>query len=383
MKSTFIVYTLAFALCCCQSPHKTATDIETITLNTQTASNQIDISPFIDANIDIVKLETTETCLVRADAVKLLTEKYILIGDNVSKQIFMFDRQGKFIRTIGKIGRGPGEYVDLYGFYYRKDSLYIHDRIQTKLISYSIADSGFQERQILPPIYSSSITGSNDVLHFITNYSNAFNLISLNLNDGRQTYRLPYDTNISKNKSWWDLNQYCANYKDSVLFILSRNDTIYQILGDTILPKYFVDFPMNKLPEVLLQKSGSKILKTALDKGYICGLDRIFQTSQYIMGEFGEGCKNFQFLFDKINGKTILAESFVIEDWGGLSIINPITTNNDELICFYDALLFKEYGNYIVEKKSFQKDSDREQLHRLLSSINEDDNPIMVIMKFK
>lgn len=378
-----VVYVLVCILYCCQSNHNTAERFKMITLDTREALKEADVSSFFEADVDFVKLETTEENLVRADAPKAISEKYVWMGDNVTKQIYMFNRQGKFIRKIGNVGRGPGEYVDWSGFYYKEDSLYVHDRLQSKLLAYSVADSGFYERKVSPAIYSSSVTGSSGYLYFITNYSNGFNLIRMNLKNGDQDYRLPYEPDIEKSNSFWGLNHYSANYRDSVLFALSRNDTIYQIYRDSCWPQYVVDFPVNKLPKQLLQKSGSEILQTAFDKGFICGIDRLYQSSCYIMGDFSEGRKAFLYLYDKANGNTIVAESFVLASFGGLPLINPIVTDEDEVFCYYDALLFKEFGRYMAEKKFFANESDRDKILRVLSSLSENENPVMVTMRLK
>jgi len=61
---------------------------------------------------NIIKLETTDSCLIRYLAQMVMTDDYIFISDN-NGRVLQFDQQGRFIRQIGRNGRGPGEYIQV------------------------------------------------------------------------------------------------------------------------------------------------------------------------------------------------------------------------------------------------------------------------------
>jgi hypothetical protein len=70
------------------------------------------LSEIID-DVEYVKLETTKECLL-AWASYSVGEKYILAVQNYDPaQIYLFGRDGKFIRKIGGEGKGPQEYTSL------------------------------------------------------------------------------------------------------------------------------------------------------------------------------------------------------------------------------------------------------------------------------
>ncbi len=59
-------------------------------------------------SIEYIPLETSDSCLLRSDIILDMTDDYILI-DDLGNTPALFDRRGKFLRRIGRIGRGPGE----------------------------------------------------------------------------------------------------------------------------------------------------------------------------------------------------------------------------------------------------------------------------------
>ena len=68
-------------------------------------------------NIHMIQLEAKEECII-SDIKRVVDAEgkiYVLTKNN---EIFCFDRAtGKYIRTIGRLGEGPGEYVSAMDIY--------------------------------------------------------------------------------------------------------------------------------------------------------------------------------------------------------------------------------------------------------------------------
>ncbi len=60
-------------------------------------------------NVFLVKPETGDSSLLKKIRQIELFENHILIKDT-RPELFVFDKEGNFVRTIGKGGQGPGEY---------------------------------------------------------------------------------------------------------------------------------------------------------------------------------------------------------------------------------------------------------------------------------
>jgi hypothetical protein len=71
-------------------------------------------------------------------------DDYILIFDFfIAKKLFVFDKNGKFLRQIGNKGRGPGEYIQVIDFCIdpEKREIYLLDSGSSKVLKYNL-DTG-------------------------------------------------------------------------------------------------------------------------------------------------------------------------------------------------------------------------------------------------
>lgn len=94
-----------------------------------------------------LKLETNEECLIRnIDKIKFSNE-LIYIMDKLSRSIFVFNMDGKFMKKYHHYGRGPGEYINLDDFDITRDGKFIYmlDFSQYKVIKYSIDNKFINE----------------------------------------------------------------------------------------------------------------------------------------------------------------------------------------------------------------------------------------------
>lgn len=66
----------------------------------------------ITSSLDSVKLELTDQSLIKRPLRIVCTNEYILVVE--SKSMMLFSRNGKFIRQIGTIGQGPGEFTGIW-----------------------------------------------------------------------------------------------------------------------------------------------------------------------------------------------------------------------------------------------------------------------------
>ena len=68
----------------------------------------------ISEKIDFIFLETSDSCLLKATR-KIICRNGMYFIESGSR-IYLFSANGSFLNSIGKIGRGPDEYISLAGF---------------------------------------------------------------------------------------------------------------------------------------------------------------------------------------------------------------------------------------------------------------------------
>ena len=69
---------------------------------------QIRLSQLVD-DLEIIKLETRDTALVKSGYMAV-SDRYMLLGSYLMP-CKLFDKNGTFLRQIGGLGQGPGEYT--------------------------------------------------------------------------------------------------------------------------------------------------------------------------------------------------------------------------------------------------------------------------------
>ena len=97
----------------------------------QNISGQLDGKYFIDLDMseqleirtsDIFKyvktiiLETSDECIIGRVSEMQIFDMKIYILDRIGRSLLVFDMEGRFIRRIGRLGRGPGEYASILDF---------------------------------------------------------------------------------------------------------------------------------------------------------------------------------------------------------------------------------------------------------------------------
>jgi 6-bladed beta-propeller len=109
--SSIFLFLIIMVIYCCKSNEKFNHDL--INLENVAVEN-IKISTIADS-IYYIKLETSNECLIKHIQKIEVDKELIFILDN-NERLLLFDRDGKFLNQIGKIGKGPGEYTNINDF---------------------------------------------------------------------------------------------------------------------------------------------------------------------------------------------------------------------------------------------------------------------------
>ncbi len=92
-------------------------------------------------NCEMIQLETNQESLFKSIYHIGISDNFIAIHSRGKMPIKLFDRKGKFVRNIGSIGKGPGEFNSLYGIQLDESArkIYLHPFARaTKILAYSL-----------------------------------------------------------------------------------------------------------------------------------------------------------------------------------------------------------------------------------------------------
>ena len=105
MFRTIVVFFTIFSLACCR---QSQTALPIIELDNPKGSIDLKLSDILD-DITFVPLETLDEILLSIQgSSSTITNNYILVRTN--ERLLQFDRKGRFIRTLAYKGNGPGEF---------------------------------------------------------------------------------------------------------------------------------------------------------------------------------------------------------------------------------------------------------------------------------
>lgn len=105
---------------CSEKQHYDA--LHTIKIAKEKELKQAFVSDFI-AKVDFIELETSENSILGIVSKLYVTQNRIYVLDVLkAKALFVFGKDGSFIKKIGRIGFGPGEYIGIIDFLVDKKS---------------------------------------------------------------------------------------------------------------------------------------------------------------------------------------------------------------------------------------------------------------------
>ena len=370
------------------------------------SDNQTLLLSDIVEDVEYVKLETTDDCLLAGTARVFITNDDIYTLNNYSDyKLLRFDRKtGKFISQIGSIGQGPKEMINPC-FVFAKDSLvYVSSSISNKVYVYTNENqfvrsvpfckdrSGFEDGvgQTISVIDHQYIVRHPGQLQasFNCNQYIAADVIDMNSNrlfamrDTSDVY------GIMLTLDWDPVRWY---YKGNINFYNEPDRTVYAVTKDSIIPRYHFNLGDNKWP-VMDGKLTKEFFKYIKFKSFR-------ETEDYLYLYWNQSQKGY---FARFNKKT---ETLDVQEqgkfWGagwhlgvpGLkNDIDGCNRNVDfirlmdeqsSIVNMISASGKEDYIKVLKESQEVKFPEKRQQLLKLLEEMGEEDNQILAIYKLK
>lgn len=364
-------------------------------------------------DVEYIKLETTDASLLASIVDMKMHNDHLFIHtlgvDNNSALIKVFERNGKFVRSVGKIGNGPGEFRLARDYDIHDSLLFVNTNWTHKIMIYNWQTNRFVKDFPLAREVEriSCLEGDKIALYpgafFIPKSEKEKNFFSTVIvsSDGKEDFVYPkqisdQDTScvneykINTIYHWPYLFENNPNYYDEI------NDTIYRVKSDGIEPCYFINKGKYKMPicdyfidEKLFQEGES----------YIQGVSFI-ETRSFLYMDFSCQRKKWIVRYDKSDGtvkcwaqKGRIPErvrtAYVVDGGGFYNDVDggsaPIwnTKNGGEYIY---SIIYQDNTDWSISKlkeKDVKFPEKREEIIKLLNEFGEDDNPILVLYKLK
>ncbi len=220
--------------------------------------NDVKFSHIIDST-SVIKLETTEQSLIGRPTQIKVFNNLLFILDGSSKRLLEFDMTGKFIRSYGKNGKGPGEYILPIAFEIneRTKEVVILDVAKKNLLLYKL-DGEFKSSINLKFraynfAFNKGFTGYVFDTHLVRSMgdsrSKQFSIVKTDLK-GEIISEL-MKTNSAQNNLAYTSPFNLVKNNSMILFNQPFTNTIFKIQGDNYIPFFNVEFQGKTIPDKL------------------------------------------------------------------------------------------------------------------------------------
>ena len=321
------------------------------------------------ATVDYIKLETTPDGLLDG-AVNCkhieLTDNYIFIV--INNIISRFDRNGKFLNKIDRIGQGPGEYINIRSITvdYIREEILIYDGPTRRLLKYSYEGKFINSVDINGVVQIGFLGG--DTLAYYSSNRKTEPIYSLRSSiDGRIL------------KSFSDINQKVSgmsHYAVKDIENLKKNggefffntlysDTIFSVNKDRRVPRYILLPPNN--PEKH-HEEGNTATPHLICETYSFAALAVLKNNSFT---YGNG--PIYYVVDK--NQNIVYEGSIINSDTDTSFrpFNSISEDN-QFVALFEIASLKNYNS---------KENLGGRLKELYDLSDENDNPILMIATAK
>lgn len=341
-------------------------------------SGQTDVMKFVNQSFDVQEyidtvslqyaaLESKADCMINRVQQLLVTDSCIFIVDNEPNILYMFARDGKFLRKIGNQGRGEGEYLKIKRIDAdeNKKEITLYDSRLCKAMIYDYQGNFLRSFENDKHIIG-EIAYLNDSLYVLQNYYNEIDIpenpkILIIDREGEivNTF-IPLPQDIDKTCAVPKSDGYFAKNKKGIYYILYGDDKIYKIsrngkkneaIYSLGIKEYMM--PVNINWEEFMQQSNKF--------GPLSNLCITDEEVFSVAANFDK--KMVQMIGNTQDGVKLAGIPFSVpSSFPGL--INPVTTYRDYFVGLVSAV-----------KASQFKDK--------FPALVEDDNPVVVFFKYK
>lgn len=338
------------------------------------------------ADVEYIPLETNDEFLYEGPLD--YTGNELIIGHNFEEgNIFIFDRSGKAIRRINHKGQGRGEYSIISSLAYDQinKELFISDMYRKKIYVYDL-DGAFKRslNYIKGSEYSFLADFDSSSLLCYSEIESPFVIISKSDGKKRRDVFIPFDKRIylgfSEETGKKIQGETITRGVKQMAYPICRNGNVF-LLNEVSSDSIYRLTTEGELCPIIVQKPSIQNIKPILS------LAAGFETNQYYFMYTIENVwsqnPNYNYnehdlIFDRTTGE-IFEYEIINEDYPTMRGKSYSNGASNSYIKNQVAYLVRAYKL----KEAYDKGELTGKLKDAVSTLKEDDNPVLIITKFK
>jgi hypothetical protein len=327
-------------------------------------------------SIDYIPLETCKEALLGRYGSPRFFEKGIVISS--SNSLYCFGPQGKFRYKISRAGKGPGEYQEISSYLLdeNKQRIVIMDRRSRKLLKFNLDDGSFiDEKSSIQQAQNIELLSESSYIFYTMGYGSA---ISGGSADWDYQVIITDQDNLTVKRKYFPGDcrylglQPFIKTDNSFKVHVPLNDTIYEVMNDTIVPSLVVDFAGFGLPKGFWNLTFEE--RSPYDLSTMAYLTNAFESKEYFFFEWGYKNRLRMHLWskDKHQGLNFY---YLYNDLDGLNqYISFKKWEDDKLVAMFNSVDIITQEN-IEKEKIYQKLIDKGWVP------DENSNPVIALYK--
>ena len=365
-------------------------NIQNIDITTGLISEPVEIKlSNFTSEIEYIFLETHKKCLLyRIDKVMQDDSLYFVYN---KQQLFIFNQNGEFIRQIGRLGKGPGEYLRIMDFTLitSKDNILIYDSDQHKVIKYNY--DGTIELEFRINHNATKISTMNDQFlvvswvkpDFILNDNYSLSIYDLDGKIVNQTLnRDDEKTKLTMPSTFLTRLNY---YNDSLTYWETNLDIIYRIddQGEPI-PAYKINYESNDKSKDMSEVTPNifRFSYFSETNNYMFFLSGVYDNEVKHIGYDKKNDHVFSFNVKHPDKNLMLKCGFVNDIDGGYPFLPFDVLKDGRMYCtFYPYQLKKMIKEKLHSNTEVLNPELQKQLYTKIDNSNDLDNPIIMITR--
>ncbi|TKG94936.1 6-bladed beta-propeller [Puteibacter caeruleilacunae] len=360
-------------------------DVESIVENVQDV-NLSDIA----SDIEYIPLELKGDKYLKKCVKVEFTESYIFVCDY--EKLFQFTRDGKFIRQVGCIGRGPGEYTGAIEFAANE----VADLIMLQ------CDYGFYRYDMFGN-FKGDIKGlrtlcyiikdDKEVAYYKKSHINQLeNLVVADL-DMNSLHSFRNNSPRPETKSVFGIAP-LYTFNNSLFFKEHYNDTVFEVQEDRLIPHMLLNESSLLFPKDFELKGGGGVASLIKQMNKVknkINPHHMFESTNEVLISYIRGINpreqtRINILFDKRSKQgVVLKDGHFINDIDGGDNFWPNKLYKDTLmIKGVEALKLMAYVASDAFKNSTPKYPEKKKaLEKLANGLSENDNPVLMLVRLR
>ena len=349
---------------------------------------QVNLSDYV-ISLEYVPLETKAECLIDRNPGFYVLDEYIVV--TTSQQCFLFDRSGKFIREIGRAGRGPDEYSNATWRVIDEKKQTILMPSWNQRIEYSVDGEVFRYFPIIPGTLTATAYESDSILVLGVRNSggDAVNqLVFINqekIVDSIPNYQFfkPLEPNMS---GGFGNEFYFYRNKDDLYYKNLFNDTIFSIKDRKLHPAWVFDMGTYHLSRSIMANANT-FMRERMKYNSVMN---ILEAEPFLLFSIVSERGDSAYIFDKAKSRVFVLQKeqklkgFYNDIDGGMPFWPVHINQKQELVSFlYPDEMKEMLTNEYFESKNIRDEASNIRLKELIRRLKEEDNPVVVIAKLK